>query len=117
MLNHSRLSTAEEVAQEFEDYSDATVEFLVKGLPGFIAPVDKGFAMANRLFGSPVLVSTRVHEEHRSQDPLQRNIRELSNTLDERARSQPAQGQEKTSRKRVNHNQDQAGSPNEDSAR
>ena len=55
-----------------------------------------------------------------SQDPLQRDTRELSNTSEKRAWSQPAQGQkqrerqrqEKTSRK-GNHNQDQAGSLNE----
>ena len=41
MLNQSRLSTAEEVAQEIEDYWDATEEFSrdEKGQAGFIAPV------------------------------------------------------------------------------
>ena len=50
MLNHSRLSTAEEVAQEFEDYSVATEEFSRddKGQSGFIAPVGKGFAKGGK---------------------------------------------------------------------
>ena len=40
MLNQSRLSTAEEVALEIEDYWDATEEFSRddKGQAGFIAP-------------------------------------------------------------------------------
>ena len=44
MLNQSRLSTAEEVAQEIEDYWDATEEFSRddKNQSGFIAPVGKG---------------------------------------------------------------------------
>ena len=44
MLNQSRLSTAEEVAQEIEDYWDATQEFSRddNGQAGFIAPVGKG---------------------------------------------------------------------------
>ena len=44
MLNQSRLSTAEEVAQEIEDYWDATEEFSRddKGQGGFIAPVGEG---------------------------------------------------------------------------
>ena len=44
MLNQSRLSTAEKVAQEIEDYSDATGEFSRDdtGQAGFIAPVVKG---------------------------------------------------------------------------
>ena len=44
MLNQSRLSTAEEVAQEIEDYWDATEEFSRddKNQAGFIAPVGKG---------------------------------------------------------------------------
>ena len=43
MLNQSRLSTAEEVAQEIEDYWDATEEFSRndKDQAGFIAPVGK----------------------------------------------------------------------------
>ena len=43
MLNQSRLSTAEGVAQEIEDYCDATEEFSRddKNEAGFIAPVDK----------------------------------------------------------------------------
>ena len=44
MLNQSRLSMAEEVAQEIEDYWDATEEFPRddKGQAGFIAPVGIG---------------------------------------------------------------------------
>ena len=44
MLNQSRLSTTEEVAQEIEDYWDATEEFSRddKNQAGFIAPVGKG---------------------------------------------------------------------------
>ena len=44
MLNQSRPSTAEEVAQEIEDYWVATEEFSHddKGQAGFIAPVGKG---------------------------------------------------------------------------
>ena len=44
MLNQSRLSTAEEVAREIEDYWDATEEFSRYGKKqaGFIAPVGKG---------------------------------------------------------------------------
>ena len=44
MLNQSRFSTAEEVAQEIEDYWDATEEFSRddKDQAGFIAPVGKG---------------------------------------------------------------------------
>ena len=44
MLNQSHLSTAEEVAQETEDYSDATEEFSRddQNQAGFIAPVGKG---------------------------------------------------------------------------
>ena len=44
MLNQSRLSTAEEVAQEIEDYWDATEEFSRddKNQAGFIAPVGEG---------------------------------------------------------------------------
>ena len=43
MLNQSRLSTAEEVAHEIEDYWDATEEFSRddKNQAGFIAPVSK----------------------------------------------------------------------------
>ena len=44
MLNQSRLSTAEEVSQEIEDYWDATEEFSRddKNQAGIIAPVGKG---------------------------------------------------------------------------
>ena len=44
MLNQSRLGTVEEVAQEIEDYWDATEEFSRddKNQAGFIAPVGKG---------------------------------------------------------------------------
>ena len=43
-LNQSRLSTAEGVAQEIEDYCDATEEFSRddKSQAGFIAPVGQG---------------------------------------------------------------------------
>ena len=46
MLNQSRLSTAEEVAQEIEDYWDADEEFSrdEMGQAGFIAPVGQGLA-------------------------------------------------------------------------
>ena len=44
MLNQSRLSTAEDVAQEIEDYWDATEEFSRddKNQAEFIVPVGKG---------------------------------------------------------------------------
>ena len=44
MLNQSRLSTADEVAQEIEDYFDATEEFSRddKGEAGLVVPVGKG---------------------------------------------------------------------------
>ena len=44
MLNQPRLSTAEEVAQEIEDYWDATEDFSRddKNQAGFIAPVGEG---------------------------------------------------------------------------
>ena len=50
MLNQSRLSTAEEVAQEIEDYWYATVEFSRddKNQAGFIAPVGKGLAKGGK---------------------------------------------------------------------
>ena len=50
MLNQSRLSTAEEVAQEIEDYWDATEEFSRddKGQVGFIAPVGNGLAKGGK---------------------------------------------------------------------
>ena len=55
MLNQSRLSTAEEVAQEFEDYWDATEEFSRddKNQAGFIAPVGKGLAKGGKPNGVP----------------------------------------------------------------
>ena len=45
MLNQARLNTAEDVAQEIEDYWDATEEFSrdEKNQAGFVAPVGKGF--------------------------------------------------------------------------
>ena len=55
MLNQSRLSTGEEVAQEIEDYWDATEEFSRddKGQAGFIPPVGKGLAKGGRPNGVP----------------------------------------------------------------
>ena len=50
MLNQSRLSTAEEVAQEVEEYWDATEEFSRddKGQAGSIAPVGKGLVKGGK---------------------------------------------------------------------
>ena len=50
MLNQSHLSTAEEVAQEIEDYWDATDEFSRddKNQAGFIAPVGKGLVKGGK---------------------------------------------------------------------
>ena len=55
MLSQSHLSTAEEVAQETEDYWDATKEFwrVDKGHAGFIAPVGKGHVKDGRPNGVP----------------------------------------------------------------
>ena len=55
MLNQSRLSTAEEVAQAIEDYWDATEEFSRDdmGQAGFIAPVGKGPAIGGKPNGVP----------------------------------------------------------------
>ena len=55
MLNQSRLSTAEEVAQEIEDCWDATEEFSPddKNQAGFIAPVGKGPAKGRKPDGVP----------------------------------------------------------------
>ena len=55
MLNQSRLSTAEEVAQEIEECWDATEELSRddKGLAGFIAPVGKGTAKGGKPNGVP----------------------------------------------------------------
>ena len=55
MLNQSRLSTAEEVAQEIEDYWDATEEFSRddKNQAGFIAPVGKGLVKGGKPNGVP----------------------------------------------------------------
>ena len=55
MLNQSRLSTAEEVAQEIEHYWDATEEFSRddKGQTGFIAPVGRGAAKGGKPHGVP----------------------------------------------------------------
>ena len=68
MLNQSRLSTAEEVAQEFEDYWDATEEFFSrddKGHAGFIAPVGKGPAKGGRPEGAIQLWKEWWHEGQR----------------------------------------------------
>ena len=50
MLNQSRLSTAEEVAQEIEDYWDATEECSLddKNQAGFIAAVGEGPAKGGK---------------------------------------------------------------------
>ena len=55
MLDQSRLSTAEEVAQEIEDYWDATEEFSRddKNQAGFIAPVGKGPVKGGKPNGVP----------------------------------------------------------------
>ena len=55
MLNQSRLSTAEEVAQGIEDYSDASEEFSRddKNQAGFIAPVGKGHVKGGKPNGVP----------------------------------------------------------------
>ena len=55
MLNQSRRSTAEEVAQEIEDYWDATEEFSRddKNQAGFIAPVGKGPVKGGKPDGVP----------------------------------------------------------------
>ena len=55
MLNQSRLSTAGEVAQEIEDYWDATEEFSRddKGQAGFIAQAGKGPAKDGKHNGVP----------------------------------------------------------------
>ena len=55
MLNQCRLSTAEELAQEVEDYWDATEEFSRddKNQAGFIAPVGKGPTKCGKLNGVP----------------------------------------------------------------
>ena len=55
MLNQSRLSTAEEVAQEIENYWDATEEFSLddKNQAGFIAPVGEGPAKGGKPNGVP----------------------------------------------------------------
>ena len=55
MLNQSCLSTAEEVAQEIDDYWDATEEFSRddKNHAGFIAPVGKGPVKGGKPHGVP----------------------------------------------------------------
>ena len=55
MLNQPRLSTAEEVAQEIEDYLDATDDFSRddKNQAGFIGPVGKGFVKGGKHSGVP----------------------------------------------------------------
>ena len=51
MLNQSRLTTAKEVVQEIEDYSDATEESSrdEKGQAGLIAPVGKGLGRRGKV--------------------------------------------------------------------
>ena len=55
MFKQSRLSTAEEVAQEIEDYGNATEEFSRgdKNQAGFIAPVGNGLAKFGKPSGVP----------------------------------------------------------------
>ena len=55
MLNQSRLSTPEEVAQEIEDYWNATEEFSRddKGQAEFTAPVGTGLAKGGKRDGEP----------------------------------------------------------------
>ena len=55
MLNQSRLSTADEVAQEIEDYWDATDEFSRddKNQAGFVVPVGEGPAKGGKPNGVP----------------------------------------------------------------
>ena len=173
MLNQSRLSTAEEVAQEIEDYWDATEEFSRhdKNQAGFIAPVGKGPVKGGKPNGvsynfgkgsgtkgkgkcikdsdfNPSVVNNESfggycnwcwrlgHKEAQcwfnqefmksnpAQDPLQRDIREWSNMSEKgQGHSQPmgkSEGKGKGKRKhpgKGGHNQDQAGSPNEDGQR
>ena len=103
MSNQSRLSTAEDSAQEIEDHWDATQEFSCddKGQGGFIAPVGFGpekFGFQpergeQRKFGGNCNRCWRIgHKEAQrwfkqeymksnpSRDPLQRHSREWSNT-------------------------------------
>ena len=65
MLNQSRLSTAEEVAQEIEDYWDATEEFSRddKNQAGFIAPVGKGPVKGEKPNGVPYNYHLHVDNE------------------------------------------------------
>ena len=58
MLNQSRLSTAEEVAQEIEDHWDA-FSGDDKGQAGFIAPVGEGCANGGKPNGLPHNVGKR----------------------------------------------------------
>ena len=55
MLNQSHLSTADEVAQEIEDYLDSTEEFSRDDMnqAGFIVPVGKGPAKGGKPNGVP----------------------------------------------------------------
>ena len=55
MLNQPRLSTVDEVAQEIEDYLDATDDFSRddKNQAGFIGPVGKGFVKGGTPGGVP----------------------------------------------------------------
>ena len=55
MFNQSRVSAAEEVAQEIEDYWDATEECSRddKNQAGFIAPVGKGLVKGGKPNGVP----------------------------------------------------------------
>ena len=68
MLNRSRLSTAEEVAQEIEDYWDATEEFSRddKGQAGFIAPVGEGLVKGGKPDGVPYNFWKEWHEGQRT---------------------------------------------------
>ena len=69
MLNQPRLSTADEVAQEIEDYLDATDDFSRddKNQAGFIGPVGTGFVKGGKPGGVPhnfgKAVAERVKEK------------------------------------------------------
>ena len=69
MLNQSRLSTAEDVAQEIEDHWDATEEFSRddKNQAGFIPPVGKDPVKGGKPTGVPYnfgkVVAQRAQEK------------------------------------------------------
>ena len=174
MLNQTRLSTVEEVAQEIEVFfwiQPRSYRVMTRTIAEFNVQVGKGFAKGGKTNGVPYNFgkgsgSTGKEKIHKglgfqpergeqrkvggycnccwrignkeaqcwfeqeymksnpSQDPLQRDIRDCSNTSEKgQGHSQPkAKGERKGMGKRThpgkgNHNQDQAGSPNEDGQR